>query len=740
MPYIGHGVTNAGTFYVIDDLTMSSSTTYTLQVGGVSVTPKADNLLITLDGVVQHTPDAYTVSGSTLTFASAPGSGVDFYGIIMGQSASTGQGSIGADELKVTGDGSANQFLAGDGDGTFTFKDGTLSTTTTTGDIIYRANSSALARLGIGSTGQVLTVANGVPAWSTDTEAYLPSAGGTMSGNIAMGGGDISGGGTITGTFVGGITGNVTGNASGSSGSTTGNAATATALANARTIGGTSFDGTANIAVGLAATATTLATARAINGVDFDGSAAITVTAAAGTLSGTELKSTVVTSSLTSVGTLTALTGGTGDFNWDSNTLVVDSSESRVGIGTASPESALHVVGTIEPTPTIGGVHIGTSDAGGSNYHAMLQLAANNGAAYIDFSNIPEDVDFRIIETSDGASLNIIAGTTATDGISVKSDGNVGIGTTPDSDCKLDVAGGDIGVNANHQIKFSTAGDDAWGMGAMHAANGPFSSIPFSDYVMGVWGNGPSSHPTRGFFVGNAAEESVAMTVLFYSGNVGIGTTAPSYPLEANGMIVSKSSAVNEASCSSQNSDGDTLYLTSYQRSNAGNIFGMAKNGLCQVLGLPNVGMIVGTHTNTPLYLGVNNTVEMTIATNGVISGDFNDTSDESKKENIKTLTSGLTGINALNPVTFDWKEEYVLYDELDELPEGKNLGDIKRVITRKGQRSGFIAQEVETIESLANNVVGEDGSKAINTSGLLAHAVKAIQELSAKVTALENA
>ena len=215
MPYIGHSPTNAGTFYVIDDLTMSSSTTYTLQVGGVSVTPRVDSLLITLDGVIQHTPDAYTISGSTLTFASAPGSGVDFYGIIMGQSASFGQGSIGADELKVTGDGSSNQFLAGDGDGTFTFKDGTLSTTTTAGDIIYRANSSSLARLGIGSTGQVLTVASGLPAWSTDTEAYLPSAGGTMSGNIAMGGNDISGGGTITGTFVGGITGNVTGNASG---------------------------------------------------------------------------------------------------------------------------------------------------------------------------------------------------------------------------------------------------------------------------------------------------------------------------------------------------------------------------------------------------------------------------------------------------------------------------------------------------------------------------------------------
>jgi len=46
------------------------------------------------------------------------------------------------------------------------------------------------------------------------------------------------------------LTGNVTGNVSGSSGSCTGNAATATALANARTINGTSFDGTADITLG----------------------------------------------------------------------------------------------------------------------------------------------------------------------------------------------------------------------------------------------------------------------------------------------------------------------------------------------------------------------------------------------------------------------------------------------------------------------------------------------------------
>ena len=99
-----------------------------------------------------------------------------------------------------------------------------------------------------------------------------------------------------------------------------GNAGTATALQTARTIGGVSFDGTANIDLagvntagnqntsGNAATATALATARAINGVNFDGTAPITVTAAAGTVTGNTLNSGVTASSLTSVGTLSALT------------------------------------------------------------------------------------------------------------------------------------------------------------------------------------------------------------------------------------------------------------------------------------------------------------------------------------------------------------------------------------------------------------------------------------------------
>ncbi len=39
-----------------------------------------------------------------------------------------------------------------------------------------------------------------------------------------------------------------------------------------------------------------------------------------------------------------------GDYNFDSNTLFIDASTSRVGIGTTSPQNTLNVVGTANIT------------------------------------------------------------------------------------------------------------------------------------------------------------------------------------------------------------------------------------------------------------------------------------------------------------------------------------------------------------------------------------------------------
>jgi hypothetical protein len=52
---------------------------------------------------------------------------------------------------------------------------------TTTGDTIYSSSGSTPARLGIGTTGQVLTVSGGVPSWAT------PAGGGGKVLQVVMG-------------------------------------------------------------------------------------------------------------------------------------------------------------------------------------------------------------------------------------------------------------------------------------------------------------------------------------------------------------------------------------------------------------------------------------------------------------------------------------------------------------------------------------------------------------------------
>lgn len=78
---------------------------------------------------------------------------------------------------------------------------GTGQTGYTIGDILYADSTTTLAKLGIGSTGQVLKVASGVPSWATDQ-----NSGGTVT-SIAFGdgltGGTITGSGNVTLDFAG---------------------------------------------------------------------------------------------------------------------------------------------------------------------------------------------------------------------------------------------------------------------------------------------------------------------------------------------------------------------------------------------------------------------------------------------------------------------------------------------------------------------------------------------------------
>ena len=75
---------------------------------------------------------------------------------------------------------------------------GTAQTTYTTGDLLYASGTNTLAKRGIGSTGQVLTVSGGVPTWAT------PAGGGAYT-LINSGGTSLSGTATTV-SSIGGYT------------------------------------------------------------------------------------------------------------------------------------------------------------------------------------------------------------------------------------------------------------------------------------------------------------------------------------------------------------------------------------------------------------------------------------------------------------------------------------------------------------------------------------------------------
>ena len=71
MSYIGKTPT-VGNFQVCDAIsTVNNQAAYTMQVGSVNVSPEsANHMIVSLNGVIQKPTDAFTVSGSTITFAS----------------------------------------------------------------------------------------------------------------------------------------------------------------------------------------------------------------------------------------------------------------------------------------------------------------------------------------------------------------------------------------------------------------------------------------------------------------------------------------------------------------------------------------------------------------------------------------------------------------------------------------------------------------------------------------------
>lgn len=88
MAYIGPEP-NPGQNREVDDISSGfngSEVNFTLQVNSQNVSPGSpNNIIVSLGGVVQNPSTDYNIAASTITFTTAPASGLSFFGVVLGQ-------------------------------------------------------------------------------------------------------------------------------------------------------------------------------------------------------------------------------------------------------------------------------------------------------------------------------------------------------------------------------------------------------------------------------------------------------------------------------------------------------------------------------------------------------------------------------------------------------------------------------------------------------------------------------
>ena len=258
--------------------------------------------------------------------------------------------------------------------------------------------------------------------------------------------------------------------------------------------------------------------------------------------------------------------------------------------------------------------------------------------------------------------------------------------------------------------------------------------------------------------VGNGTSGVLTPTNLHWdntNSRLGIGITNPSYNLhlkDANGtqlLIEGTNSTLQSSMYFTNNRSTD---FTSYGgflyggESQTSSLFGIVRNDKLFLFadGANNLGMIVGTTSNSPLIFGTNNSEKMRIKTDGEVQvlgttdrgaynlqvngtgvwgeGAYVNGSDANIKENIIDLDSSLNIVNNLKPVVFNY---------------------INASVNNDTKHLGFIAQDVyQTLENkdYLGSIVRSDGDTlSIAYSNIIPLLTKAIQEQNSLIKALEQ-
>ena len=168
MAYVGPAP-NPGQNREVDDISSGfngSEVNFTLQVNSQNVSPGSpNNIIVSLGGVVQNPSTDYNIAASTITFTTAPASGLSFFGLVLGQQVDIQSLADGASPTmsapSITGDLSIADKIVHTGDTNTAIRFPAADTVT--------AETGGVERLRINSTGQTI-VGDSVAQLSTSSE------------------------------------------------------------------------------------------------------------------------------------------------------------------------------------------------------------------------------------------------------------------------------------------------------------------------------------------------------------------------------------------------------------------------------------------------------------------------------------------------------------------------------------------------------------------------------------------
>ena len=139
----------------VDDISSGfngNATAFTLAVSGSNVSPgTANDIIVSLGGVIQNPNQDFTIAGSTLTFTTAPASGLSFFAVVLGQSIDSSvvtpaDGSVTGTKLSNPLDLADNHKIRfGTGNDLEIYHDGSNSyAQNTTGNLILKDTSGSI--------------------------------------------------------------------------------------------------------------------------------------------------------------------------------------------------------------------------------------------------------------------------------------------------------------------------------------------------------------------------------------------------------------------------------------------------------------------------------------------------------------------------------------------------------------------------------------------------------------------